>query len=70
MLAIGFSPGGEGYEHLVFGLIELVDLDRGRPVTAGASRSKLSAWDGIPEVPPPIGPARAVSKLIDGIIFE
>ena len=42
-----------------------VDRDLGLPICAACSR--LCAWDGIPLIPPPIGPALATSKLIGGI---
>lgn len=45
--------------------IEFVDLDLGLPM--GEACSKLSACDGMPLIPPPIGPALARSKVIGGI---
>ena len=48
--------------------IEFADLDLGLPI--GGTCSKLSACDGIPLIPPPMGPALALSKVIGGIPDE
>lgn len=48
--------------------IEFVDLDLGLPM--GEVCCKLSACDGIPLIPPPMGPALARSKVIGGIPDE
>lgn len=48
--------------------IEFVDLDLGLPT--GVACSRLCAWDGIPLIPPPMGPALARSKVIGGIPDE
>ena len=47
---------------------EPVDLDLGLP--GGGTCSRLWACEGMPVVPPPIGPARALSKVMGDIPNE